>query len=1073
MLTSRHWFLPTSTRTISPTAVSSLVSSLAIIAVVITHAAPAFGQGVAFRRGDSNSDGSLDISDPIFTLRVLFDNGAQSGCASAADANDDDRLNLADSVYSLNHLFGGGQAPPAPGITCGTDPTAGTLGCDSYPHCFPVTGQSEFETPMADSGLQTPTTRSQDGTETQNSPAPPEENNGGGDAQRLIEEADLYRVVGDHIFVLNQYRGLHVIDLSDLDTPRVIGQARIFGYPREMYVRGSTAYVIVSDYFTFWREDTLDAVPVAFYGSQLRILDISDLEHPEVVGGINLNGDLTDSRIVGDVMYLVSNRFPWWRGHDTDDFEDKTQVLSVSVGDPTDVQVIDTEDFQRNGWEHHIYATAEAIYLSASGWNRDRRTYQTIVHYIDINDPGGDIIVRGNADVPGRVMDRWSMDEYESVLRVASGETWGNGDVFLSTYSVANPDDITELGRETMRIDERLTAARFDGPRAYLVTYRNVDPLFVFDVSDPSAPKELGHLEMPGWLDFLVPMGDHLVALGHDDRIDEVTGRRQINLVVKLINVADAPVLVDQAPLDGAWGWVPGDRDDFAKVFQTLSAQNLIMFPFQAWDPQNFRYVGGVQLIDYTPDDLTLRGLINGRFVQRAVPFNDTTVLAISNEEFQVVDITDRDRPGVRSSLELARNTQDFAVLPSGSIEQDYGVQLSGNWYIGDTKLTVTSLDDPNTPTPPASYRVPAPYGRLFMNNGLAYVSGVQDVFEDNQRAGRVTRVQVVDLTEPLAPVGGGSVDLPEEVWTGYHDWRWGFGDEVVQVAGSTLAFHRFQSCCRVLARDSIGIPRQDLPHRIYLADMSDPDDPTLGQTIELDGVDWAWGLKARGTVLYLSAYTSHLREDGWVARYMLHRFDVADPSAPVTQTPINIPGMFVDASEDGRLAYTIETRWDRDLQLSRTFFYTLRVDEDTATLLSRVEIHGIVNSVHVVGNAAHATTYNWENTVDSEGNTRRVNRTRLITIDLTDPSNVDVAAKLEVPFEYAYLQKVASGRAFIGSFAGIVVYKVEDITAPVFDRFFRTQGWAQDVIMHEGRAFLPTGIYGIQVLDLTVQPSS
>ena len=51
-------------------------------------------------------------------------------------------------------------------------------------------------------------------------------------------------------------RGLQVVDLSDLDRPRLVGRAPIFGYPREMYVRGSLAYVIVSDYYTYWRDDT-------------------------------------------------------------------------------------------------------------------------------------------------------------------------------------------------------------------------------------------------------------------------------------------------------------------------------------------------------------------------------------------------------------------------------------------------------------------------------------------------------------------------------------------------------------------------------------------------------------------------------------------------------------------------------------------------------------------------------------------------------------------------------------------------------------------------------------------------
>ena len=82
------------------------------------------------------------------------------------------------------------------------------------------------------------------------------------------------------------------------------------------------------------------------------------------------------------------------------------------------------------------------------------------------------------------------MDEYKGVLRVASGQTWGNGDVYLTTFSVEDLDNIEQLGKATLKIDERLTSARFDGYRGYLVSYRNIDPLFTFDLTDPKSLSE-------------------------------------------------------------------------------------------------------------------------------------------------------------------------------------------------------------------------------------------------------------------------------------------------------------------------------------------------------------------------------------------------------------------------------------------------------------------------------------------------------------------------------------------------------------------------------------------------------
>ena len=94
------------------------------------------GISAFFKRGDANSDGSVDISDPIFIMNYLSGGGAPA-CMETADANDNAVVNSADSDYLLNWLFLGGPAPPTPGpSTCGYDPaTSAFIGCGSYPPC--------------------------------------------------------------------------------------------------------------------------------------------------------------------------------------------------------------------------------------------------------------------------------------------------------------------------------------------------------------------------------------------------------------------------------------------------------------------------------------------------------------------------------------------------------------------------------------------------------------------------------------------------------------------------------------------------------------------------------------------------------------------------------------------------------------------------------------------------------------------------------------------------------------------------------------------------------------------------
>ena len=97
--------------------------------------------GVLFKRGDSNSDGNIDIADAICTLAYLFGSEqdpcktAVPNCFDAADANDDEQINIADAITVLAYLFGGNAPLPPPGTDCGKDPEGEELDCVSYAPC--------------------------------------------------------------------------------------------------------------------------------------------------------------------------------------------------------------------------------------------------------------------------------------------------------------------------------------------------------------------------------------------------------------------------------------------------------------------------------------------------------------------------------------------------------------------------------------------------------------------------------------------------------------------------------------------------------------------------------------------------------------------------------------------------------------------------------------------------------------------------------------------------------------------------------------------------------------------------
>src|SRR5262245_15808187 len=192
--------------------------SLVVLSFLACLSARAADTSVQFRRGDANGDGKLDLSDPIKTLGNLFIDGGEFSCAKACDSNADGLVDLSDVIFSLSYLFQGGAEPPAPGMRCGADLSAGDLDCRSYPPCASVRpeGQSEFATPLLGNpraggpaagdaaGMGAPGTTDPAGPPQAREAAP----------ERLIEESDIYKLEGNLLFVLNRYRGLQVIDLT-------------------------------------------------------------------------------------------------------------------------------------------------------------------------------------------------------------------------------------------------------------------------------------------------------------------------------------------------------------------------------------------------------------------------------------------------------------------------------------------------------------------------------------------------------------------------------------------------------------------------------------------------------------------------------------------------------------------------------------------------------------------------------------------------------------------------------------------------------------------------------------------
>jgi uncharacterized secreted protein with C-terminal beta-propeller domain len=148
-----------------------------------------------------------------------------------------------------------------------------------------------------------------------------------------------------------------------------------------------------------------------------------------------------------------------------------------------------------------------------------KESQKTIIHKISIgsdNDSLLNYVAKG--EVPGRLLNQFSMDEYKGRFRVATTSEYSTPYQFVMNNNVYTLDeDMKIVGKlEEIARDESIYAARFMGDRLYLVTFRQIDPFFVIDMSEDD-PKVLGELKLPGYSSYLHPYDeDHIIGIGRD-----------------------------------------------------------------------------------------------------------------------------------------------------------------------------------------------------------------------------------------------------------------------------------------------------------------------------------------------------------------------------------------------------------------------------------------------------------------------------------------------------------------------------------------------------------------------------
>jgi len=377
---------------------------------------------------------------------------------------------------------------------------------------------------------------------------------------------------------------VYVYDVSDRSQPEVEKNYSFSGYFFDARMIGSNIYFVAKEDVNFY--GPLVDVPMIKEGSRIIAQpDIYYFDNPEgnyvfhTVASIDLENEEIDAKsyMMGysNTMYVSENAiyiayqknmpYRFYQHQNQDRFysvivpllpsDVKADILSIKSEDAAEYEkwtkisaILETmynsmEEKEKKQLMEDMQKATEVYQIKL-----DQELRKTVIHKINIED--GNIDYDSKGEVSGSILNQFSMDEYNGYFRVATTTYVYARDSTMYNNVYVLDEDLDVVGKlEDIAPDERIYSARFIGDRLYMVTFKNIDPFFVIDLSIPSTPKILGQLKIPGYSDYLHPYDeDHIIGIGKETEGNEWGGVSTKGVKVALFDVTDVenPELVDK-----------------------------------------------------------------------------------------------------------------------------------------------------------------------------------------------------------------------------------------------------------------------------------------------------------------------------------------------------------------------------------------------------------------------------------------------------------------------------------------------------------------------------------------------
>lgn len=452
-----------------------------------------------------------------------------------------------------------------------------------------------------------------------------------------VDEADEVKTDGQYIYKVN--RGvLYIIKAYPKEELNVVNTIKLKDNTgtATLFLNGDKLVVISSYYNNYAYDGVIPKNAVSdskampkyyqFQYTRLTVYDISDKKNPKDLREVEVEGNLNSARMIDNTVYMIGNKGIYYYGAKDGSKPDESTILpKYKDGEFTNgykvipfdkisycpealspnfivISSVDLKKLDEGikvtscvGAAQNLYMSEKNLYVSGIGspsnvsLNTAQKKIQqgstgkTTIYKFNLND--GTAKYESTGEVPGYLINQFSMDESDGYFRVATTKPDLNGNVNgISNGIYVLDKDMKAYGQlEGLAKGERIYSTRFMGNRLYMVTFKNTDPLFVIDMSEPQSPKVLGELKIPGFSNYLHPYDEnHLIGLGMNTETKNIGGMDRVvqtGMKLALFDVSDVNNPKQQ------FETTIGDTGTYSEVLQNHKAllfskeKGLLAFP--------------------------------------------------------------------------------------------------------------------------------------------------------------------------------------------------------------------------------------------------------------------------------------------------------------------------------------------------------------------------------------------------------------------------------------------------------------------------------------------------------------